>query len=75
MTTEEKAKAYDEALETARKINSGEGVAAPSDWTVYEVIFPELKESEDKKIKKALIAYFKAKELGIHYDFPGYFQV
>lgn len=29
MTLEEKAKAYDEALETARKLNSGEGIAAP----------------------------------------------
>ena len=41
-------KKYKEALETARKINSGEGVAGPPDWTTYEVIFPELKESEDE---------------------------
>lgn len=57
MTQEEKAKAYDEAIETARKINSGEGVAAPSDWTICEVIFPELKKSEDEKIKEELMQY------------------
>ena len=46
MTQEEKAKAYDKALEIARKINSGEGVAVPSDWTICETIFPELKENK-----------------------------
>jgi hypothetical protein len=48
-------KKYKEALEIARKINSGEGVAAPPDWTSYEVIFPELKESDDERIRKGLI--------------------
>ena len=52
MTTQEKAKAYEEALEKARKINSGEGVEAPPDWTICEVIFPQLKESEDERIRK-----------------------
>lgn len=46
---------YKEALERARKINSREGVAAPSDWTICEVIFPELRESEDERIRKGLI--------------------
>ena len=55
MTTEQKAKAYDEALEKARKINSGEGIPAPPDWTICEVLFPELKESEDEKIRKEII--------------------
>ena len=54
LSIEEKARAYDEALETARKINSGEGVPAPPGWTVCEVIFPELRESEDERIRKAL---------------------
>lgn len=58
LSIEEKAKRYDEAIETARKINSGDGVAAPSDWTTCEVIFPELKESEDERIRKGLIQYF-----------------
>ena len=56
MTTEQKAKAYDEALEMARKINSGEGVEAPPDWTICEVIFPELKDNEDERIRKSIIA-------------------
>mgnify|MGYP006958173794 CR=1 FL=1 len=59
MTQEEKAKRYDEAIETASKINSGEGIAAPHDFTICEVIFPELKESEDKKIRNWLIGYFR----------------
>lgn len=58
MTQEEKAKRYDKALEIARKINSGEGVAASSGWTTCEVIFPELRESDDEKIRKVLINYF-----------------
>lgn len=60
LTIEEKAARYDEAIDIARKINSGEGVAAPSGWTTCEVIFPELKESEDEKIRKALIRAFKS---------------
>jgi len=39
---------YKEALERARKLNSGEGIEANSGWTVCEVIFPELKKSEDE---------------------------
>lgn len=45
---------YKEALETARKINSGEGVAAPKGWSIPEIIFPELKEDEESKIIDAL---------------------
>ena len=49
MTTEEKAKAYDEAIERAKKlIDKGYDVLMPE-------IFPELKESEDERIRKELI--------------------
>lgn len=58
LSVEEKARAYDEAIERAIKIISGEGVEAPPDWTTCEVIFPELKKSEDESIRKALIDYF-----------------
>jgi hypothetical protein len=58
LSIEDKAKRYDEAIETARKINSGEGVAAPPDWTVCEVVFPELKESEDERIRKDIKQHF-----------------
>ena len=56
MTQEEKAKAYDEALLIAKsKIKNNK------DHVLYEndviEIFPELKESEDEKIKKDLIQW------------------
>lgn len=60
LSIEEKATRYDEAIDLARKINSGEGVPAPPGWTVCEVIFPELRESEDERIRKALIRAFKS---------------
>ena len=66
-TIEEKAKAYDKALQIARKINNGEGVAAPSDWTICETIFPELKETEDEKIRKALINFINNPTLLLPY--------
>ncbi len=52
MSIEEKAKAYDEALERARKyMAKGYDVLMPE-------IFPELRESEDEKIRKVLLEYF-----------------
>ena len=56
MTQEEKAKAYDEALEAVknlREINpSDEGI---QNWVNEN--FPELKESEGEKIRKVLIGW------------------
>ena len=76
MTIEEKAKAYDEAIKVARS-----KIENDKDHILYERditdIFPILKESEDEKIRKALIDYFddanKADEnplqsYGIHTD-------
>ena len=62
-TIEEKAKAYDESLERAKEQLNGakvfdydnEQIAHDIRTTVYN-IFPELKESEDEKIRKALIS-------------------
>ena len=50
MTTEEKAKAYDKALERASKLR----VQNPFDTVsqMMEHIFPELSESEDERIRK-----------------------
>ena len=56
MTDKEKAKAYDEALERARAINNGKDVDVESGTTTCEYIFPELKESEDEKIRKEIIS-------------------
>ena len=58
MTEKEKAKAYDEAIERAKKFY-GNGI--------IEVIFPELKESEDEKIKNAILNHLK-KMLGNSQD-------
>jgi len=53
MTQEEKAKAYDEALERAKKLHEDCDGKPVLGW--YEYIFPELAESEDEKIRKWLI--------------------
>ena len=54
MTIEEKAKTYDEALERAKEIHENE-MSSTTTITCCEEIFPELKESEDEKIRKELI--------------------
>ena len=61
MTQEEKAKAYDEALERARALNNGEDVDVEAGTTTCEYIFPELKESEDEKIKELLKHYLEVR--------------
>ena len=53
-------KAYKEALERAKNlrkdaIDMGENIRAKQ----CEIIFPELKESEDERIRKELIQYIK----------------
>jgi len=54
MTTEEKAKAYDEALEKARCYY--EGANGNEDMiTMITTMFPKLKESEDERIRKELL--------------------
>ena len=57
MTQEEKARAYDEALERARALRQE---AIDKEYAIdyvkdYEAIFPELKESEDERIRKKII--------------------
>ena len=56
MTLEQKAKAYDEALEIARQIHNGN----PSSGTaivVCEQIFPQLRESEDEMHREWILEY------------------
>ena len=56
LSIEEKAKAYDKALEKARQL-----CAYPTTKPFIrdlQDIFPELKESEDERIRKAMIKYF-----------------
>lgn len=62
MTPQEKAEAYDKALEEAKKWHKafvmGQNYPATDIKVSYECIFPELKESEDERIRKALIYHF-----------------
>ena len=53
MKQEEKARAYDEALERARKLQETCDSTTIVGWMEY--IFPELAESEDEKIRKWII--------------------
>ena len=50
---------YEEALAKARFEYKENPCATESEKRVLEIIFPELKESEDEKIRQALIAYFR----------------
>ena len=63
MTQEQKAKAYDEALEKARKYRDEEG------FTEMEDLFPELAGCEDERIRKVLIHIVKSacSKYGIKY--------
>ena len=53
MTEKEKAKAYDEAIERAKKLY-GNGIT--------EEIFPELKERDDERIKKNCIHFLECQK-------------
>jgi hypothetical protein len=66
LSIDEKAKAYDEAIKRAREwYNELE----PDSYTcVVESIFPEFKESEDKKIRKKIIALVNAYGQGMYKD-------
>ena len=66
MTQEEKAKAYDKALEKARKMynstyhpTEGHGGVCYNNADL-ETLFPELKESEDEKVIKEIISIVKS---------------
>lgn len=57
MNTEQKAKAYDEALERARQFS--EHPLQEDSSNIVEYIFPELQESKDERIRKEIIETFK----------------
>ena len=70
MTIEEKAKAYDEAIEEARKAIDCyaddyrcDHITKRDIVEIYADIFPELRESEDERIRKKLIGIFTNKSL------------
>ena len=66
MTVEEKAKAYDEALEQARFYH----VNCPSEpeRKKLEGMFPVLCESEDERIRKEIVSALKFANVGGVYD-------
>ena len=57
MTTEEEARAYDEAIEALRSLFAEQAIKHCDRVNIKDItnIFPELKESEDEKIRKAII--------------------
>ena len=59
MTEKEKAKAYDEAIERAKKWNNTQNIDKITIYgiRIIEEIFPELKEDEADRIKKDLIQW------------------
>jgi hypothetical protein len=61
LSIEEKAKAYDEALKRASNLYK-DAVEMENNMTTKtcEIIFPELSESEDERIRKDIIFYIKA---------------
>lgn len=68
LTSEQKTKRYDEALERARKIHSE--TEFDYEKGMMEEIFPELAESEDEKIRRELIKFIKKRNRsGCDYDY------
>jgi hypothetical protein len=59
MKEQEKAKAYDEALEKAVKMHRNYKGRVRAVDVVIEEVFPELKESEDERIRKELLEHCK----------------
>ena len=61
LTIEQKAKAYDEAIEMAKKWRNAPNVDKIPTFAnrVIDEIFPELCESEDEKVRKAIIELVK----------------
>jgi len=53
LSIEQKAQRYDEALEKAKQFHDGD-LFAECNGNLVEYIFPELKESDDEKIRKTI---------------------
>ena len=58
LSIEQEAKRYDEAIEIARKIKNGEPINVPNGTVIPDVIFPELKEDENDRIRRVIIEHF-----------------
>ena len=60
MTQEEKVIAYDEALNKIKPLYEQAKKDGNPIWSTYEYLIPELAESEDERIRKWLVDYFKS---------------
>lgn len=69
MNTEEKAKAYDKAIEKARKELQTCGSNNCDAARQIFRFFPKLKESEDEKIRKAIVKFFELQDDNTTYSF------
>lgn len=65
MSIEEKAKAYDEALEKVRPLYERAKKDDSPIWATYEHLFPQLAESEDERIRRDIIHYILYKADGV----------
>jgi hypothetical protein len=64
LSIEEKARRYDEAIINGSRLWECDVITRES----YEYIFPELRESDDERVKNALIKYFKERQKGADCD-------
>lgn len=65
MNIEEKAKAYDEALEKVKPLYERAKKDDSPIWATYEHLFPQLAESEDERIRRDIIHYILYKADGV----------
>lgn len=72
-TIEQKAKRYDEAIERAEKWRNAPNVDKIPTFAdrIIDDIFPEFKESEDDRIRKAIYSALKYLETELSWDFLG----
>lgn len=65
MTQEEKARAYDEALDKIKSLYEQAKQDGNPIWSTYEYLIPELAESEDERIRKEILNYVLYKADGV----------
>ena len=71
MTIEEKARAYDEAVKKINDYYEGKTKMYSDIEQTLDLLFPELKKSEDERIRKALIEYFTTSDNNSYYAVGG----
>ena len=72
LSIEEKAKRYDQAIERAESIYNETAIPSATIKGTCTYIFPELKESEDEKIRKDIISYLALYKDAIGEDYESW---